>query len=1233
MGITTLLFERGIAELLNATTSASWVLFARRSPRGFDVVIWKDGVFERHEAESVSVEDQRLKISPRLVDPEGCVGFQILKNPVWDILALDVSPENAPQIAVSVDRLFQLAMETSELPQLTPIDHASDVLERIQDAFYALDEDFRFVWVNAAGERLARLSRREMMGKRPWETHPEVAGTNLEQIYRDAMKDGQSRVLKYFMENEGEWVEGRVFPSPQGIAAYYTIFTETHRQSMKQELMEVVATGVQPAETPREILEAGVKAIHDQLDWDFGGVWLSGPQGVGSSALWASDTELAETMSQTVASMEDLPVTLLQGKYGFKALVLIRLHLDDYQKCILAFGRTNNDWTLWTRVLTDARESLEIIFQRRFARLHMDRIFRFTPDCLAVLDSTERFIRVNPTLEFLLGYTGKSLRTMCFRDLVHPDDIEDVAEEFEGVLTNDTLIAFEARMRTVHGLWRWISWSCHPMSDEQVLFLSGRDITEQKSAEDAVISQTRKLREREQRLRTISNLTNDAFWDWNIEQNKIWWPAEDAEYGQPRTIEDWFSLVHVEDLPHVKAVLLSIGERENSECTLTFRYKRVDGHWASVRARAISKINSVTGEMHVYGGFNDITSELEFNERIRISEERFRLISLASQDMIFEWDLEENAIWWSEDLDQSFGDMSTIELWQQRVHPDDIDRVSKSLSHAILTKDRAWQEEYRLKRQNDTWAFVTVTGRVVLNADGIPVKMVGGVIDVSEKRDQMLRLQEQAQLIEQASSAISVRDLAGIVHLWNQAAAQIYGVQQSDIVGKHLSNFVNFDPMVFTEAVRATLEKGSWEGEFHVLLNGVPKVITARWSLLIQEHAKKIVAFESDSTQTKLLESQYIRAQRLESVGRLAAGIAHDLNNVLSPLLVGLGTLKRDEDSDSKLKLLNTLEGTTLRGRDIIRQLLGYARGEEVEMKLLDLQLLTQDFVGLASDTLPKAIRLESDLNSADAWVVGDRTQIGQVLMNMCVNAADAMSEGGTIKVELRNVRLDHHMASTLSQAVSGEYARISISDTGHGISPEEREHLFEPFYTTKPVGKGTGLGLPMALTIVKKHGGFINLYSEKGRGTTFHVYLPLANDRPSDVDITSTPDILHGGGETILVVDDDSAIRNIVCDALEAFNYKTLRAAHGAEAVSIFAEKLDTVALILTDLHMPVMDGLALIAAARHLNPDIKVVALSGLSANGKRAKASASGIRHFLTKPFATEELLQTLQEALDE
>lgn len=501
----------------------------------------------------------------------------------------------------------------------------------------------------------------------------------------------------------------------------------------------------------------------------------------------------------------------------------------------------------------------------------------------------------------------------------------------------------------------------------------------------------------------------------------------------------------------------------------------------------------------------------------------------------------------------------------------------------------------------------------------------------SERHRAEERIRAQAALLDKARDAIVAYDLNGQVIYWNKSAERLTGWTAEDMQA---------DPPPGTDPTQLkswahVLAHDEWVGEYkQPTKGGAQLVVESRWTLVRDRGGKpkSILVINTDLTERKKLETQFLRAQRMESIGTLVGGIAHDLGNLLVPVLLGVKVLRHRVDStnDRVERTLSMIERSAERGSDMVKQVLAFARGVEGERKSVNPSSIIHEVEKIVSDTFGKKITLTLDV-ADDLWTVqADPTQLQQVLMNLCVNARDAMNKEGRLHIRAQNMMVDEPYTRSNLAAKPGAYVLLSVGDNGPGISPEVQAKIFEPFFTTKPVGKGTGLGLSTVYSIVKSHGGFVNLYSEVGQGTTFQVYLPSTQTSEVPAIQSGTSDLIQGHGEHILVVDDEDWIRHVVQDILEQHGYRVTTAADGQEAIELFAQDPAAYDLVLTDLMMPKLDGVATTKALKAIRPTLPIVAASGI-ATDRAEEVLAAGALVCLSKPYTAERLGKSIQEGL--
>jgi two-component system, cell cycle sensor histidine kinase and response regulator CckA len=504
-----------------------------------------------------------------------------------------------------------------------------------------------------------------------------------------------------------------------------------------------------------------------------------------------------------------------------------------------------------------------------------------------------------------------------------------------------------------------------------------------------------------------------------------------------------------------------------------------------------------------------------------------------------------------------------------------------------------------------------------------------------ERKQTEQKIREQAALLDVATDAIFVRDLNEKILFWNQAAQSLYGWRKDEAIGKKTQQLWQEKNLSRLQKVLNHLMKtGSWQGQLHQTTASNKKIIVeSRWTLVrdFANQPQSILVVNTDITQKQTLEAQFLRAQRLESIGTLASGIAHDLNNILAPILMTAQLLETQLQDERSSKLIPILISNAQRGANLVKQVLSFTRGVEGERTLLQCKHLIIEIQQIVKETFPKTIEITTRIPQNLWTIYGDATQLHQVLINLCVNARDAMPNGGMLKITAENLLVDENYAKMHIDAQVGPHVVISVIDTGIGISADVIDRIFEPFFTTKELGKGTGLGLSTVLGIIKNHGGFINVYSEEGRGSKFKIYLPAQEVTETKQEVQ--PELPQGNGELILIIDDEVAICDITKTSLENYNYKAITARDGVEGIALYAEQQKDISLVLTDMLMPSMDGITTIRTLKKINPNVKIIAISGLASSDKVNSAYDMGVKAFLTKPYTANQILQIIKVALHE
>jgi len=525
----------------------------------------------------------------------------------------------------------------------------------------------------------------------------------------------------------------------------------------------------------------------------------------------------------------------------------------------------------------------------------------------------------------------------------------------------------------------------------------------------------------------------------------------------------------------------------------------------------------------------------------------------------------------------------------------------------------------------------------------VPVirRALQSVSETKIRKETARKLREQAELLDKARDAICVTDIEGHITYSNHSADHLFGWTGTDVQGKLLSELLSklgCSPQI-KAAHQALKSADSWTGQLRIKgKNSDPLVVESRWTLVrdAEGQDQSILIINTDITEQDKLEKQFLRAQRLESIGTLAGGIAHDLNNTLTPILIAVDMLRQEITDQRLVRLLNVMDTSAHHGANLIRQVLTFARGTGTDGERMPVQpsLIIRDVVELIRETLPRSIKISSDTDAVLHFVKGNPTQLGQVLMNLCVNARDAMPDGGQLTINAQNVVVDETTASANPGAQPGRHVLIAIADTGCGIPPDIIDRIFDPFFTTKNPGKGTGLGLATTLGIVKAHGGFLQVKSAVGQGTEFRIYLPVILENTEATHKPPAPTAaIHGQGETLLVIDDEASVREIVGATLEAYGYKVILAADGHLGIDLYRLHANEINAVITDMMMPTMQGNQVIAALRAIKPDLPIMAMSGLLDANKLEFTVVPGRLQILQKPMSSEELLKAVHTLLSQ
>ena len=670
------------------------------------------------------------------------------------------------------------------------------------------------------------------------------------------------------------------------------------------------------------------------------------------------------------------------------------------------------------------------------------------------------------------------------------------------------------------------------------------------------------------------------------------------------------------------------------------------GSWRHIKKDGAIINVEISSDDIVFGGVaarlvlaSDVTERVRIETALRLSQERFDYVTRATEDALWDRNIVDNTIWWNEGLERLFGGKvePSTEWGRERIHPDDRAQVVSRMDAAINGDGQQWSCEYRFLRHDGSYVFVYERGFVVRDAAGNAVRIVGAITDLSDRKRREDILREQATLLDRAKDAIMVRGLDHRIRYWNQAAEAIYGIPRKQAIGKPVEDIVIYDdPTEFAAADAEVFEKGEWSGRFQqTRADGKTITVDGHWTLLRNEggHPVGVLKIHTNVTERVELEGRLAQSQKLEAIGQLTGGIAHDFNNLLTVIVGNADTLAEElPDRTDVLPLVDMIRTAGERGAELTRHLLAFARRQALEPRTVRPDELVDGMRNLLRRTLGENIELAVEHAADVARVSVDPAQFESALLNLCINARDAMPGGGKLMIETDNVILDENYTERRADVVPGDYVRISISDTGTGMSAEDVARAFEPFFTTKARGQGTGLGLSMVYGFVKQSGGHVAIYSELGHGTVITLYLRQAKDHIEPVTVVEPADIA-GRGERILLVEDDDLVRAHAVQLLTGLGYGVVAATNGPEALALLREDIPC-DLLFTDVIMPGgLTGPKLAEAAHVLRPGLPVLYTSGYTENAIIHHGRVDPGINLLHKPYRKPELAAKLRAVLDE
>ncbi len=878
-------------------------------------------------------------------------------------------------------------------------------------------------------------------------------------------------------------------------------------------------------------------------------------------------------------------------------------------------------------------------------------IFSMALDMICIADiNTGAFLKVNPAFTEILGYSEKELLGKSFFDFIHPDDIAPTNAVVEQKLhLGKKVVDFENRFRCKDHSYRWLSWVSHPIVEKGITYAIARDVNQMKAIE-------LKLRESEKRYKSLFDGTNDGICLYEI----VFDQGTPVDY-------------RILDINAQYEAMTGISKKDAVGALATDLYKTDRAPYLDAYAKVVETGKPITFEtffspmnkhflISVFSPeksrfvtvFQNVTERKEAEEELIQSRAHLRLLLNTLPDLVWLKDPEGIYLSCNRQFERFFGAKET-----DIVGKTDYDFVEKALGDffrehdlkAMALDGPSVNEEWLTFASDQHHGLFETIKTPMRDDKGKLIGVLGIAREITARRavEDALKLSEKRYKSAQKIGLVGnwEYDLISETFWGSDQAKRIYGFEPESnrFTVDEVENCIPERERVHQALVDLIEKRKPYHIEFeiHPIATHEKRMVRSIAELIKDDQGKplKVIGVVQDITKEKeaqeeklQLEQQLRQTQKMEAIGRLAGGIAHDFNNMLS-IILGNVELMLDEVDSSHVMFESVIQiqKAAQRSADLTRQLLAFARKQILSPKSLNLNEAIEGSLEMLKRLIGEDIHL-SWYPKSHLWSVRiDPSQIDQLFVNLCVNARDAINDVGIITIETDNVHIDEAYCRKHRGFKSGNYVMVELSDNGCGVRKEDLKNIFEPFFTTKAIGKGTGLGLATVYGIVKQNKGFINVYSEPGQGTTFRIYFPRESEENDKQKRHSVQKQSQGGHETILLVEDEGAILRMTHKMLERLGYDVLPARTPAEAIHICTTLERDIHLLLTDVVMPLMNGRELFARLTGIRPKMKVLFMSGYTANIMTQRGILESGRHFINKPFSKDGLAAKLRAVLDE
>ena len=855
-----------------------------------------------------------------------------------------------------------------------------------------------------------------------------------------------------------------------------------------------------------------------------------------------------------------------------------------------------------------------------------------------------RLITVNKVAESVLGYSTREFIGKDIQELIAPEHRETSRRMIESKLQGGGPTTYTIDVLTKEGQRVPLEVSTQIIYDEgEPLAVQGigRDVTERQRAAEALARSERYFRaliENAADAVTIVNADGSVRYSSPAIRQIIGFTPEE------RRGESVFAIVHPDDKADALALFKQVRDQPNVPIHTVMRALHRDGGWRHVDISAINLL----GDPDVYGivvNWRDITSQVVAEQKLRDREHFYRSITERSTDILAIVDDKATITYISPSFEVVLGhkiaDMIGT-LGTQVIHPDDVQTAEAFLRRLVAAEQEQEIEELRVRDAAGHYRIMDVRARNLLS-DPVIHGIVIDARDVTDRREaeQALRTSEERfrKIVETAGEGIAMRDTEGRFTFVNQRLADMLGYTVDELREKTIFDITAPE---YIAGMRESGERRRMTGKSETLDlqflhrdgSRIDALLAASPLFDGQGRYTGALGMVTDMTERKRLEEQLRQSQKIEAVGRLAGGVAHDFNNLLTAIRGHVDLMLADAELQSTLREdIEEIRKAADRAAGLTQQLLAFSRRQLLQPVVLEFDSIVREMESLLRRLITEDIELITELDADHTRVRADRGQIEQVLMNLVVNARDAIAGSGELHIKTECCEVDEEFARNNAGSIPGSYAKLTVRDTGVGMDPGTLSHVFEPFFTTKEIGKGTGLGLATVYGIVKQSGGYIRVESEIGAGTTFEIYLPRVEDPLPPQREAAVPASQRARGEVILVAEDEDAVRALASRILRKRGYHVLEARDGRHALDVVREFDGRIDILVTDVIMPHVGGRELSEKLAQLIPGVKVLYVSGYTDDALLQRGVLqSGIINFLEKPFTPEGLANKVREVLE-